>query len=95
MEWENPGKNFQPNGAQKMMLDFDPLQDTSLFDRLRNWTERDRTLAFKSAVFRQLELYINPRIPPAAVQGIRIQQATLPQIKEFFANVRSAARPLL
>jgi hypothetical protein len=90
VEWANPSTNFQLSAGPKQMFDFDPLQDSGLFDRLQNWTDRDRSLAFKNAVFRLLQEYINPSIPPPAVQGIRIQKATIQQIKDFFGNVRSA-----
>jgi hypothetical protein len=90
MEWANPSSNFQSHAGPKQMFDFDPMQDTGLFDRLQNWTDRDRSLAFKNAVFRLLQEYINPAIPPPAIQGIRIQKATIQQIKDFFSNVRLA-----
>ncbi len=89
IEWGNPSCNFQSHAGPKQMFDFDPLQGTGVLDRLQNWTDRDRSLAFKNAVFRLLQEYINPAIPPPAVQGVRIQKATIQQIKDFFVNVRS------
>ncbi len=90
MEWENPFQNFQPIGTPKKMFEFDPQLDTGLFERLQYWTDCDQTLNFKKGMFMSLQEYINPKTGPPAVQGIRIQKATIQQIKDFFTpNVRS------
>jgi hypothetical protein len=73
-------------GMPKNMLDFNPLEDTDL-GRLKYWTDTDPSLTFKNQVFLLLQRYIAPAHPqPSEVQGIRIQSATLQQMKEFFHN---------
>jgi hypothetical protein len=90
MEWENPFQNFQPIGTPKNMFDFDPQLDLGLFERLQYWTDCDQTLNFKKGMFMSLQDHINPKTGPPHVQGIRIQKATIQQIKDFFTpNVRS------
>ena len=89
-EWENPSNNFQPSGQRKNMFDFDPQQNTGVFDRLQYWMQ-DNT--FKMEAFQQLQECINPRsgsLP--TVQGIRIQRSTMQHIKEFFQDKNVATQ---
>lgn len=88
-EWENPTNNFRPVTVQRQMFHFDRHQDTGVHDRMQAWTQDH---AFKLGIFQQFEVYLNPPSGEPQVQGIRIQDATLTQIQEFFKLVHASAR---
>jgi hypothetical protein len=85
-EWDDPTASFSmPH--EKYMFDFNPQENTDIYGRL-NYLTKEVDAGVKREFFSLMNNYISPPPGSPTVQGIRIQQANMQHIKEFFANFR-------